>query len=131
LLKEEIALRPSPEVRFLKQLITFNSAIAGGEAKNVLTPKSSEPLMVLGIKTTLAASKIEMKIEGETDWCADQIPVWGIASLDTNTDEIYRMFQKPIYLPANMQISSTIENGLNGSIDDETDNTITFIAETI
>lgn len=131
LIRKEISFRPIPEVRFIKQEIRFDAAGAGGTVKNLVTPTSDEPLILRGVKSTLGASMIEAKIEGETDWTVAPIPIWALANEDVNKSDNYRYFERPIYLPAKTQIIMNLENGIGNDYDEQTGGTITWLAETV
>ena len=133
LIDRYIAARETPTDRFLKVAVAFDSAIAGGEAANIYTPKVEEPLLIKGIRTTLRQSTIELGIEGEPSWTYEGTPIWAVAGEDEMVHENYQWFSKPVYLHSNTIVEiRRIVNSIDGSlIDAQTGNTITFICETV
>lgn len=128
-----IAVRETPEIRFLKQTVSFDSAIVGGVARNLYTPQVDEPLLIRGVRTSLRQSLIEMCIQGEPNWTIEPVPSWAIGGEDDMGVENYHWFPRPIYLHSENNIEIIrITNGLDGSnIDAQTGNTITWLCETV
>lgn len=128
-----IALRDIPRPVFLKQLVAFDSAIAGGEARNLFTPKVEEPLLIRGIRTTLRQSQIEIGVTGEPTWTIEPTPIWGVAGEDELGHDNYQWFSKPIYLHSGDTVEvRRVINSIDGTlIDAQTGNTITWICETV
>ena len=128
-----IAYREAPTTVFLKVPVTFDSALAGSEDANIYTPAVEEPLLVLGMRTTLRQSTISIGVEGEPKWTTSQTPIWAVAGEDEMVHENYQGFSKPIFLHSNAQIEiERIVNSIDGTaIDEETGNTITFICSTV
>lgn len=127
-----IAMREIPRTVFLKQLVAFDSAIAGGEARNLFTPKVEEPLLIRGVRTTLRQSQIEIGVTGEPSWTVEPTPIWGVAGEDELGNDNYQWFSKPIYLHSGDTIEvRRIINSIDGTlIDVQTGNTLTWICET-
>lgn len=127
-----IAMREIPRTVFLKQLVEFDSAIAGGEARNLFTPKVEEPLLIRGVRTTLRQSQIEVGVTGEPTWTVEPTPIWGVAGEDELIHDNYQWFSKPIYLHSGDTVEvRRVINSIDGTlIDPQTDNTITWICET-
>ena len=128
-----IKARECPRVVFLKQAVSFDSAVVGGEARNLVTPEVDEPLLVRGMRTTLRQSAIELRVEGEPLWTSEPTPIWGIAAEDELVHDNYQWFSKPVFLRARSSIViDRITNGYDGTnIDDQTGNSITWICETV
>ena len=128
-----IKARECPRVVFLKQAVSFDSAVVGGEARNLVTPEVDEPLLVRGMRTTLRQSAIELRVEGEPLWTSSAVPIWGIAAEDELVHDNYQWFSKPVFLRARSSIViDRITNGYDGTnIDDQTGNSITWICETV
>lgn len=129
-----IRVREIPTIHYLKQVFDFDLAKgAGGEARNLFTPRRDEPLLIRGCRTTLRHSLIELGIQGEPSWTTEPTPCWAIAAEDELIHENYNWFSKPIYLPANGVIEvRRVVNSIDGTlIDAETGNTITWICETV
>lgn len=133
LIDQMIALRETPQIRFLKNTISFDTAAVGGVARNLYTPQVDEPLLIRGLRTTLRQSLIEMRVQGEPDWTVEPTPIWAIAGEDEMTVENYHWLPRPIYLHSRNTIEILrITNGLDGAnIDAQTGNTITIICETV
>lgn len=134
LIDRAIVLRDIPTTRFLKVKFDFDSAIAGGEARNISTPTSDEPLIIRGIRTSLRNSLVEIGVEGEASWTVEPTPCWAVAGEDEGGYENYIWLPKPIYLPARSAVEiRRVVNSINGSnpLDSETNNTMTFICETL
>lgn len=126
--------RDTPRIRFLKQDIDFDSAVAGGRANNLATPAVDEPLLIRGVRTSLRESLIDgIRIQGEAEWTTSAVPCWAIAAEDELVHENYQWFSKPLYLRTNNQIEiPRITNSIDGTlIDAQTDNYITWICETV
>lgn len=131
---EIIQLRDSPRIVYLKQIVEFDSAVAGGEARNIFTPTVEEPLLIRGCRTTLRQSTIEMRIQGEPEWTVKATPIWAIAGEDELIFENYQWFSRPVYLHSRngIEITRVINGGIDGvNIDPQFDNTITWIAQTV
>lgn len=129
-----INARESRRTVFLKQAVSFDSAVAGGEARDLSTPEVEEPLLVVGMRTTLRQSLIEgLRIEGEPNWTINRVPCWGIAAEDELVNENYQWFSKPVYLRSRGSILiDRIINSIDGSlIDAQTGNSITWICKTV
>ena len=133
LIDRYIRLREIPRTVFLKQLVDFDSAVAGGEATNLYTPRVDEPLLIRGMRTTLRQSTIELGVEGEPDWTYEQTPIWGIAGEDELMYDNYIWFSKPVYLHSDTVIViRRVVNSIDGVlIDAQTGNTVTWICETV
>lgn len=127
-----IAMREIPRTVFIKQKVAFDSAVAGGEARNLYSPKVEEPLLIRGVRTTLRQSQIEVGISGEPSWTVEPVPVWGVAGEDELISDNYQWFSKPIYLHSGDTIEiRRVINSIDGTlIDAQTGNTITWICET-
>lgn len=133
-IKRHIAMRPVPQVRYLKQAVSFDTALVGGVARNLATPQvGDEPLLIRGVRTTLRQSLIEVGIQGEPDWTVEPTPIWAVAGEDEMGVENYHYFPRPIFLHSENNIMVTrITNGLDGAnIDAQTGNTITWLCETV
>ncbi len=128
-----IRMRPVPRTVFLKQAVSFDSASAGGEARNLYTPEVEEPLLIRGIRTTLRQSLITIRVQGEPDWTLEPTPIWGVAAEDELVHDNYQWFSKPVYLHSNNSIEvPRIVNSIDGtSVDAQTGNSITWICETV
>lgn len=136
LIDELIALRAVPQIRLLKVPVTFSTALAGGIDEDIYTPAVEEPLLVRGIRTTLRQSRIEIGFRGDDLWTYEETPIWAVAGEDEIGHENYQWFPKPVYLHADRQIYiRRITNGIGPTgienIDTQTDNTITFLCETV
>lgn len=126
--------REAPSIRFLKQTVSFSSGVAGGIDDNLLTPEVPEPLLVLGVRTTLRQSLIQgLRLEGEPNWMPSATPVWGVMGEDELVHDNYQWFSRPIYLRSKQGIEiERITNSIDGSnIDAQTGETITWICETV
>lgn len=125
--------REIPQIKFLKQAVSFDSAIAGGVDRNLFTPQTDEPLLIRGVRSSLRQSTIVMRIQGEPNWTTRPTPCWGIAAEDDLVHENYQWFAKPIYLHSRTSIEiETITNSIDGTnIDTQTGNTITWLCETV
>jgi hypothetical protein len=126
--------RESPRTVFLKQAVSFDTAGAGGESRNLITPQVAEPLLIRGVRTTLRNSLIEgLRIEGEPNWMPSLIPIWGLAAENDLLHENYQWFSRPIYLRSGQSIEiARIRNSIDGVIgDSQFGNSITWIAETV
>lgn len=126
--------REAPRIVVIKQPVTFSSAIAGGIAENLLTPEVPEPLLVLGLRTTLRQSLIQgLRLEGEPNWMPEATPIWAVAGEDELGHENYAWFSRPIFLRSKQGIFiERITNSIDGTkIDDQTGNTLTWICETV
>lgn len=128
-----IALRETPQLRFLKQAVAFDSAIAGGVDRNLYTPQVDEPLLIRGVRTTLRQTLIEVGVQGEPQWTAEATPIWAVAGEDEVGHDNYQWFSRPIYLHSRNSIEiPQLTNSIDGSlIDAQTGNTITWICETV
>jgi len=128
-----IRMREVPRTIFLKQAVAFDSAIAGGEARNLFTPQVEEPLLIRGIRTTLRHSLISLRVQGEPNWTTEQTPIWGVAGEDDLIHDNYQWFSRPVFLHSRTQIEiERITNSIDGSlIDAQTGNSITWICETV
>jgi hypothetical protein len=132
LVNESIAKRDLPRIVILKQEINFDSALAGGKARNVYFPTSDEPLLVRGCRTSLNHSLIRLGIEGEPEWTTKECPIWAIAQDELNNESSYLWFQRPVFLPARTVIEMSLENSINGvHIDPQNNNIISWICETV
>lgn len=126
--------REAPSIRFLKQTVSFSSGVAGGIDDNLLTPEVPEPLLVLGVRTTLRQSLIQgLRLEGEPNWMPSATPVWAVMAEDELVHDNYQWFSRPIYLRSKQGIEiERITNSIDGSnIDSQTGETITWICETV
>ena len=126
--------RECPRTVFLKQLVEFDTAAAGGVAANLQTPEVPEPLLVLGVRTNLRQSLIEgVRLESEPNWMPSGVPVWGFAGEDEGLHENYQWFSRPIYLRSKQAIQiDRITNSIDGlNIDAQTGNFLTWICETV
>lgn len=136
LIERAIMLDEVPRTSYLKVVVDFDSAVQGGEARNIYTPRSEEPLLLRGIRSSLRYSSIELGLQGEPTWTTEATPVWAIAAEDEVGHDNFQWFSKPIYLPVNSSVE--IRRVVNGHyshdsslIDAETGNTITFICESV
>jgi hypothetical protein len=130
---QAIQLREIPALKFLKQAVTFSSAVAGGVARNLFTPQVEEPLLIRGVRTNLRQSLIDLRVEGEPNWTVKPTPIWGVAGEDDLTYDNYQWFSKPIYLHSRTTVEiQTITNSIdNVNIDAQNNNFITWICETV
>lgn len=128
-----IRLREVPRTVFLKQVVDFDAAGAGGEARNLFAPQVEEPLLVRGLRTTLRQSMISLRIQGEPAWTLEPTPIWGIAAEDELIHDNYQWFSKPVFLHSRSQIEiERVINSIDGiNIDPQTGNTVTWICETV
>lgn len=135
LIDQAIRLREIPQPRFAKVTFDFDSAVQGGEARNINTPTFEEPILVRGVRTSLRYSLIEIGVRGEPTWTHEATPCWAIAGEDEGGHENYIWFSKPVYLAPHASIEiRRVVNGMYTDaalIDSETGNTMTFICETI
>lgn len=134
LITHAAAIREIPQQRYLKLTFDFDSAIAGGEARNIFTPRVEEPMLIRGMCTSLRHSSIELGLQGEANWTTEPVPCWAIAAEDDIGHERYQWFSEPIYLHSNSVLEiRRVVNGINdtGDLDSETGNTITLICETV
>lgn len=132
-IESTLQMREIPRTIFLKQAITFDSAVAGGLATDLYTPEVEEPLLLRGIRTTLRQSTISLRVQGEPDWTIGQVPIWGLAAEDELVHDNYQWFSKPVFLHSKNQIEiSRVVNSIDGSlIDAQEGNSITWIAQTV
>lgn len=132
-IEQYLAMREVPATVYLKQLVEFDSAIAGGIARNLFSPTVPEPLLIRGVRTTLRQSLIELRLEGEPNWTVKPTPIWGVCGEDELIHDNYQWFSKPIFLPKSSAIEiERITNSIDGSlIDAQATGTITWICETV
>jgi hypothetical protein len=135
-IEQAITLRDIPRVVFLKQRVQFDSAVAGGEARNLFTPQVQEPLLIRGVRTTMRQSLIEVGLEGEPSWTLEPTPVWAVAGEDELGHDNYHWFPRPIFLHSNSTIEvSRVINSIDGTLIDAegtgNENMITWLCETI
>lgn len=126
--------REFPAVTHLKVAWNFSTALAGGEARNILTPRVEEPLLVRGVRTSLRNSLIEIGLASEPSWTVEETPYWAIAGEDELIADNWLWFPKPIYLRRNAQIElrrivNSIDTGT--PLDAQNGNTMTFYCETV
>lgn len=135
-----ISARPVPEVRFLKQTFNFDSAIAGGRALEIRTPQADEPLLIRGVRTNFANSTIDIRLENGASWSPKAFPIWALGAETDSTNDAFRYFERPIFLPQQSQLEMTIKNGIYGdndpliyvpAIDGQNGNTITWLCESV
>lgn len=129
-----IRLAPTSTTLFLKQSVAFDVAGVGGVAENLLGPRVEVPLLIRGMRTTLANSLIELNINGEPSWTPRPTPIWAVATEDDQRNDAYQWFSKPIYLKSDNQIEIVrVTNGGvdNLTFDNQTGNTITWVCETV
>lgn len=133
LVERLISMREIPQPRVLKQLINFETAVVGGEKRNAFTPRIEEPLLLLGLRTNLRQSSIELGIQGEPTWTTKLTPIWAVAGEDELVHDNYQWFSKPVYLHSETSIEvRRVVNGLDGSnIDDQNNNFLTWICSTV
>lgn len=131
LVKQAISRRAYGKTVFLKQQFDFDSAAAGGKAKNVYTEQCDEPLFIRGCRSTLRHSLISIGIEGEPEWTTDDAPIWALAAEDDNEQDSYVWFQRDVFLPAEAVLEMELENSIGGNIDPQFKNQITWICETM
>lgn len=125
-----ITLRQTPEMRFLKQQITFN---ANGVAENVEFPRPTEPLLIRGVRTNLAYSTIEAGVEGEPKWTTGPTPIWALAAQENAPLANYNWFERNVFLPADGQLATSFKNTVDGVLTDNigTSYTLTWACETM
>ena len=130
---EIIQMRDAPRVVFLKHKVEFDTAAAGGEARNIFTPSVEEPLLIRGVRSTLRQSLIEVRVTGEPDWTLRPTPIWGVAAEDELTTENYQWFSRPIFLHSKgtLEIRRVVNSIDDVNIDPQFDNTITWICQTV
>ena len=134
LIEQIFRVNETPSPLFLKVPVNFDNAGVGGIDENILTPRVEVPLLVRGMRSTLAWSTIELNVEGEPTWTPRATPIWAVANESNQEGEAYIWFSKPVYLKSDNQISITrvTNGGVDGlTYDDQTGNTITFICETV
>ena len=133
LIDKFISLREVPQVRVLKVGFDFPTALAAAEKTNLNTPRVEEPLLVLGMRTTLRRSQIEIGIQGEPSWTVKPTPIWSVACEDEAVHENYLWFSKPVYLHSEEVINiRRVINSIDGlTLDNQTGNQITFICKTV
>lgn len=133
MIEQILTLREAPRNVFLKTLVEFDSAVAGGQARNITTPQVQEPLLIRGVRTTLRHSKMEVRIQGEPNWTVKPTPCWAIAGEDEMGHDNYQWFAKPIYLHTGNTIEIPLAtNSIDGvNIDAQFGNTITWICDTV
>lgn len=132
-IEKALAIREAPQPILLKVKFDFDSAVAGGRAREIYTPTVDEPLLVRGIRTTLRQSEIELGIQGQMPWTAKLTPIWAVACEDSLEHDNYLWFSRPLFLHSSTPIViSQVVNSIDDvQIDAETDNTITFYCETV
>ena len=132
-IEQLIQMREVPRVVFLKQVVEFDSAAAGGIARNLYTPQVEEPLLIRGVRTTLRHSLIEISIQGEPKWTTKPTPIWAVAGEDEMVHDNYQWFSRPIFLHSKNTIEiERITNSIDGSlIDPQSTGTITWLCETV
>lgn len=132
-IEQILQMREAPRNVFLKTVINFDSAAAGGTARNIYTPQVQEPLLIRGVRTTLRHSSLEVRIQGEPNWTIEPTPCWAIAGEDELGHDNYQWFPKPIFLHSGNTIEvPLVTNSIDGTnIDDQTGNTITWICDTV
>lgn len=136
LIERYIAIREVPRWRHLKVAVDFDSAVQGGEDRNIYTPPQEEPMLIHGMRTSLRYSNIELGLQGEATWTVEPTPIWGIAAEDELIHDNFHWFAKPVFLHSNTSVEiRRVVNGLYGHdsslIDAQTGNTITFICTTV
>jgi hypothetical protein len=133
LINRYIAMREVPRPVFLKVKVDFDSAGAGGEARNLFTPQVEEPLLIRGIRTSLRQSTIELGISGEPTWTVEPTPIWAVAAEDELIHDNYQWFSRPVPLAPNGTVEiRKVVNSIDGSLTDtQTGNYITFLCETV
>lgn len=137
-ISELLNFRETPQQRFLKHSFDFDTPDFGGAARNLSTPANlDEPVLVRGLRTNLANSRITLNLLGQPQWTVNPTPIWAIGAEDDLQDDNYIWFSRPIYLRSNGSIQiPVISNGTGtddvpGPLDPQTGNSLTWICETI
>lgn len=133
-IERALRMAPAPTPIFLKVPIDFDAAGVGGLVEHQLTPRVESPVLIRGMRSTLAWSSIEMSVAGEPTWTPRATPIWAIAQESDQANDAYQWFSRPIYLHSDNQVEIVrVVNGGNDNLtfDPQTGNTITFICETV
>ena len=126
--------REFPQEYFQKVTFDFDSAVVGGESRNILSHRIEEPCLIRGFRTSLRFSMVEIGIAGDLPWTPEATPCWAIGAEDEVGHDNWIWTPKPIYLRRYQQIEiRRIENGAidEVQVDAQTGNTFTMICETV
>jgi hypothetical protein len=112
LVDKMIRARSVPKALLLETFIDFGTATYGNIVTNTYSPQNDEPLLILGCRTDLRQSQVEIGIVGEPRWTVGLTPSWAIAAETEIGHDNYQWYSKPIYLRSQGTIE--IPRAING-----------------
>lgn len=104
--------RAAPEMRFAVCPVAFDGT---GNATTE-TPRTEEPLLVLGFRSTFTDALINFGFDGELSFAKDKFPIWALTNESNNARNNFNMLLSPIFLPPNEQLLFALKSTIDGSL---------------
>ena len=91
-------------------------AVKFDESGNAIveTPKSEEPLLVVGFRTTFTNALVNLGFSSETKFSVDYFPIWALANETGNVRDNYNRLASPIPLAPNDVLYLSFRNTIDG-----------------
>ncbi|HEX8636638.1 MAG TPA: hypothetical protein VF692_01145 [Pyrinomonadaceae bacterium] len=107
--RKEIAARRSPETKFSVAKVVFD----GGEAV-ANSPKSEEPLLVLGFRATFGDAMINFGFDTDSQFAKKMFPIWALAPKKQTAKGMFLRLREEIFIPPQQQLVFSLRNTING-----------------
>ncbi len=80
----------------------------------VETPKSEEPLLILGFRTTISNAMVNLGFSSDTKFSRDFFPIWALAAEAGNDTDNYNRLLSPIPVPPLDVVYLSFKDTING-----------------
>jgi hypothetical protein len=110
--KSGIKERAVPESRYAVCPVNFDST---GQAVSE-TPKTEEPLLILGFRSTFTDALVNFGFDGELSFSKSAFPIWALANEATNNRNNFNMLMTPVFLAPNEQLLFSLKNTIDSVV---------------
>lgn len=108
---ESINRNLTPQQRYAVVPIKFEDGKAIAE-----TPKSEEPLLIVGFRTTVKNALINLGFSNDTKFSRDFFPIWALANEEGNYTKNYNELMSEIFLEPQQQLFFSLIDTIDGKI---------------
>lgn len=106
--RREIAARPAPETKYSMAKVTFADGTAYAE-----TPKTEEPLLVLGFRATFRDAMINFGFDTDSQFAKRAFPIWALASDKKAYAGMFLMLREQLFIAPQGQLRFTLKNTID------------------
>jgi hypothetical protein len=110
--QSHIIRRPAPETRYAVIPVTFD---ADGNCSTE-TPRSDEPLLLLGFRSTFTDALINFGFDGDNAFAKSKFAIWALCAEPNNTRQLFQMLQSPLFIPPSVQLPMSLVNTIDSNL---------------